>query len=115
MPKENPYGTTIMKPATYNGSWSWINYKAHFEACSDINSWNSHQKCLYQAASLRGQAQFVFCNMSTGSNGTYTGLCDALQSRFAPANQTELYQAILKKNGKKQMNLCQNLVKTFGV
>lgn len=115
MPKVNPYGKTIMKPATYDGSGSWIDYKAQFEACIDSNSWNSRQKCLYLAASLHGQAQTVLGNMSTGSNGTYTELCDALESKFAPANQTELYRAMLRGKRQMQTNLCQNLVKAFSV
>jgi hypothetical protein len=45
--KEHSYGKTPMKPATYSASWSWIDYKAHFEACSDLNCWNLHQKSVY--------------------------------------------------------------------
>lgn len=101
LPKEYSYGKTVMKSATYDGSGSWIDYKAHFEACSDINSWNMHQKSLYLAASLRGQAQTVLGNMRPGSNRTYLELCDALESRFAPANQTELYRAMLREKRQK--------------
>lgn len=39
--------------------------------------------------------------MRTGSNGTHTELCDALETRFAPANQTELYRAILREKRQK--------------
>lgn len=35
--------------------------------------------------------------MRTGSNGTYTEFCDALESRFAQAYQTELYRAMLRE------------------
>lgn len=35
--------------------------------------------------------------MGTGSNGTYTEFCDALESRFAQAYQTELYRAMLRE------------------
>lgn len=62
-----------------------------------INSWNSQQKSLYLAASLRGQAQTVLGNMRSGVNRTYEELCEALESRFAPANQTELYRAMLRE------------------
>lgn len=95
--RSQDYGKTVMKPATYDGTASWIDYKAHFEACSDINSWNSQQKSLYLAASLRGQAQTVLGNMRSGVNRTYAELCEALESRFAPANQTELYRAMLRE------------------
>lgn len=35
--EEVSYGNSVMKPATYDGTGSWVNYKAHFEACSEIN------------------------------------------------------------------------------
>lgn len=95
------YGKTFMKPATYDGVGSWIDYRAHFEACSDINMWNDRQKSLYLAASLRGQAQTVLGNMKSGTACTYMELCDALESRFAPANQTELYRAMLREKRQK--------------
>jgi hypothetical protein len=101
LPKDYSYGKTVMKPATYDGSGSWIDYKAHFEVYSDFNCWNLHQKSLYLAASLRGQAQTVLGNVRPDSKRTYRELSDALESRFAPANQTELYRAMLREKRQK--------------
>ena len=28
-----------MKPATFDGSVAWADYKAHFEACAELNGW----------------------------------------------------------------------------
>ena len=94
-------GKTVMKPATYDGVGSCIDYRAHFEACSDINIWNDREKSLYLAASLRGQAQTVLGNMKSGTACAYVELCDALESRFSPANQTELYRAMLREKRQK--------------
>lgn len=47
----------VMKPATFDGSSNWLNYKAHFEVKAELNSWYIRPKGLYSAASLRGQAQ----------------------------------------------------------
>ena len=47
----------IMKPATYDGSVAWMAYKAHFDACAELNGWTDQQKGLYLSVSLRGQAQ----------------------------------------------------------
>ena len=66
-----------MKPATYDGIGSWIDYSAHFEACSDINKWNDRQKSLYLAASLRGQTHTVLGNMKSGTACTYNMLYQA--------------------------------------
>ena len=95
------HGKTIMKPATFDGTGSWIDYKAHFEACCNINSWSTRQKGLYLAASLRGQAQTVLGNMKSEDVCAYGDLCEALEARFAPANQIELYRAMLREKRQK--------------
>lgn len=51
--------------------------------------------------SLRGQAQTVLGNMRSGVNRTYAELCEALESRFAPANQTELYRVMLREKNQR--------------
>lgn len=98
---DSSMGKTIMKPATFDGTSSWIDYKAHFEACCSINLWNPRQKSLYLAASLRGQAQTVLGNIKTGTVYTYEDLCETLEARFAPVNQTELYRAMLREKRQK--------------
>lgn len=95
------FGKTVMKPATFDGTSSWIDYRAHFEACGNINMWNDKQKGLYLAASLRGQAQTVLGNMRQDNACAYRNLCEALEARFAPANQTELYRAMLREKRQK--------------
>ncbi|VDI17077.1 integrator complex subunit 9 [Mytilus galloprovincialis] len=45
----------IIKPATFDGQGSLIDYKSHFDACSRINGWTESEKGLYLAVSLRGQ------------------------------------------------------------
>ena len=54
-----------MKPATYDGSAAWTDYKAHFEACAKLNGWTDEQKCLYLYVSLCGQAQAVYGNFGS--------------------------------------------------
>ena len=49
-----------IKPATFDGTGHWKDYKAHFDACSELNKWTYKEKGLYLAVSLRGQAQGVF-------------------------------------------------------
>jgi hypothetical protein len=52
-----------IKPATYDGSRSWLDYKCHFEACDNVNGWDEVKKGLFLALSLRGQAQTVLNDM----------------------------------------------------
>ena len=89
-----------LKPATYDGNVHWSDYKAHFDECAELNGWSEKEKGLYLAVSLRGQAQRVFGNLSTKTNN-YTELSWALQERFAPPNQTELYRVQLRERRQK--------------
>ena len=50
---------------------------------------------MYLAASLRGQAQCVLGNQPKEDRNNFEKLVTALQDRFAPLNQTELYRAQL--------------------
>ncbi len=89
-------GGIKMKPATYDGSGSWLDYKAHFEVCADLNEWSQREQGMYLAASLRGQAQAVFGNLPRGSYD-YDDLVKCLEERFAPPNQTELHRVQLRE------------------
>ena len=53
----------ITKPATFDGSTSWIDYRSHFDMCSELNNWTVKQKGLYLGVSLRGLAQGVLGNL----------------------------------------------------
>ena len=83
-----------MKPATYDGTGAWLDYKAHFDACAELNGWTDEQMGLYLSVSLRGQAQGVFGNLGPEKHD-YRDLVIALEERFAPPNQTELYRVQL--------------------
>lgn len=76
-----------ISPATYDGSGQWIDYHAHFEACSEINGWSYATKGLYLAASLRGSAQGCLGNIPKGEKPDYETLVLALEDRFPPPSQ----------------------------
>lgn len=38
----------VIKPATYDGASSWLDYKAHFEACPAVNGWTEESKGLFR-------------------------------------------------------------------
>ena len=52
--ESNPSGSrnVKVKPATFDGTGSWLTYKAHFDAVAEINGWNQTEKGLYLAVSL---------------------------------------------------------------
>ncbi|XP_065927594.1 uncharacterized protein [Magallana gigas] len=85
-----------IKPATFDGSNSRLDYKSHFDACATINNWSEKEKGLYLAVSLKRTAHGVLGNVSKETGQHYDMLVKALEERFAPPNQTELYRAQLK-------------------
>ncbi|KAK3090718.1 hypothetical protein FSP39_014054 [Pinctada imbricata] len=90
-----------IKPATYDGSGNWLDYKSHFQSVSKINRWTDDDKGLYLAASLRGHAQAVLGDLPDSKKDDYTSLIKALEDRFLPPNQTELYRVQLRERRKR--------------
>ncbi|XP_063431167.1 uncharacterized protein LOC134713784 [Mytilus trossulus] len=86
-----------IKPSKYDGNTSWIDYLAHFEMCTLVNMWSEHQKGLYLAVSLVGQAQAVLGDLPKEKRQIFSDLVNALQERFAPSSQTELYRCQFKE------------------
>ncbi|CAG2239410.1 unnamed protein product [Mytilus edulis] len=87
----------IVKTATYDGKGPWLDFRSHFDACSQINNWTDKEKGLYLAVSLRGQAQGVLGNLTQESRQDFKELVKALEERFSPSNQTELYRTQLRE------------------
>ena len=97
VPTEKVKRKTDVKPATFDGSSSWKDYKSHFDACAKINTWSIEEKGLFLAVSLRGQAQGVLGDLPDDMKKHYDLLVQALEERFAPPNQTELYRVQLRE------------------
>ncbi|CAG2199229.1 unnamed protein product [Mytilus edulis] len=86
-----------IKPSKYDGNTSWMDYLAHFEMCALVNKWSEHQKGLYLAVSLIGQAQAVLGDLPKEKRQIFSDLVNALEERFAPSSQTELYRVQFKE------------------
>ena len=90
-----------IKPATYDGSTSWLDYKSHFEACAKLGQWTEEEKGLYLSVSLRGHTQGVLGNLHESEQLNYAELIRALNDRFAPPDQMELYRLQLREKRQK--------------
>lgn len=101
LPHKADQKRNFIKPATFDGSTNWSDFKSHFEVCAELNCWSMIEKGMYLAVSLRGNAQGVLGNLPSNDQRTYDALCTALQQRFAPTNQTELYRAQLRERKQK--------------
>ena len=87
----------LIKPATYDGKSSWLDYKSHFEACAELGHWSEDDKAIYLAVSLRGQAQSILGDLAGGVPKKYNELNTALNEPFSPPNQMELHRAQLRE------------------
>lgn len=71
--------SVLIKPATYDGTTSWLDYKSHFEACANLGHWCEEDNALYMAVSLRGQAQSVLGGLGGEAPKKYDDLITALR------------------------------------
>ena len=83
-----------IKPSTFDGSGSWLDYNAHFDVCAELNGWSDKEKGMYLAVSLRGQAQGVFGNIG-GMSSDYLLLVAALEERFAHSKSNRIIQGTI--------------------
>ncbi|CAC5370310.1 unnamed protein product [Mytilus coruscus] len=101
-----------IKPSKYDGSTPWMDYLSHFEMCALVNMWSEHQKGLYLAVSLIGQAQAVLGDLPKEKRQIFSDLVYALEERFAPSSQTELYRVQFKERRQKASGTLPELVQS---
>lgn len=89
-------GKANVTPPQYDGSTSWDDYAVQFELIAELNNWPEAAKALYLAASLKGQARAILSDLDSSRRRSYRALTEALGRRFSPANQTQLFRAMLK-------------------
>ena len=85
-----------LKPQQYDGGKPLREYLQHFKVVASLNKWSDTVKGLYLAASLTGPAQRILNRVDVYAPGGYNQLLVALQERYAPHHQEELYRANLK-------------------
>jgi hypothetical protein len=90
------------KPANYDGKTDWQDYFVQFEMVAELNQWDDRTKALELATNLRGVAQGVLSDLRPEHRMSYRHLVFALQSRFEPTNQSELYRAQIKNRIRKK-------------
>ncbi|CAC5366412.1 unnamed protein product [Mytilus coruscus] len=90
-----------IKPSKYDGNTPWMDYLSHFEMCALVNMWSEHQKGLYLAVSLIGQAPAVLGDLPKEKRQIFSDLVYTLEERFAPSSQTELYRVQFKERRQK--------------
>ena len=105
----------MVKPDKFDGSTSWVNFKSHFEIFAELNGWTLIEKGMYLAVALRGQAQSVLGNLPAEDKCNYRLLSKALEERFLPSNQTELYRAQLRERRQRASESLPELGQTWPI
>ena len=107
--------TMLVKAATYDRSSSWLDYKAHFETCAEINNWTNIEEGLYLAVALHGQAQSMMGNLSDKSK-EYDSLTKALKTDSLLTRQN-LFRSIKNScgvlNELKSRGFCASSLSTY--
>ena len=103
-PQRQPKKKIDIKPASFDGTNSWKDYKSHFDACAKINNWSIEEKELFLAVSLRGQAQGVLGDLHEDTNRHYYVLVKALEERFAPLNRQSFIECNCARGVKRRQS-----------
>ena len=91
-----------MKPQTYNGDEDWESYFNHFELCAKLGRWSYHDRVLYLAASLRGNAQVNYMTLMPAERSSYHTLVVKLGLRFSNARQQPMWISRLEARVRRQ-------------
>ena len=94
--------TSHMKPQTYNGDEDWESYLNHFELCAKLGRWSYHDRVLYLAASLRGNAQVYYMTLMPAERLSYHILVVKLGLRFSNARQQPMWISRLEARLRRQ-------------
>ncbi|ESO82897.1 hypothetical protein LOTGIDRAFT_155939 [Lottia gigantea] len=98
-------GSVCRKPVrtlqAYDGSTSFMDYNCHFQLCAQLNNWSENEMALHLATSLKGSAQKVLTSLKVEDRLIYSKVIGALEDRFLPQNQCQLYRAQLKARQRK--------------
>ena len=91
-----------MKPQSYNGDEDWESYLNHFELCAKLGRWSYHDRVLYLAASLRGNAQIYYMTLMPAERSSYHTLVVKLGLRFSNARQQPMWISKLEARVRRQ-------------
>ena len=91
----------VVRPAVFNGSTSWEDYKAQFELVASLNDWDKKTKATYLAVSLGGPAQAVLGDLDEDQRSDFNSLTSALENRFGTYNRKEMFRVSLRNRKRK--------------
>ena len=111
--QQTPSHSHRVAPDIYHGKTSWDDYFSHFKTVAELNGWNEHEKALFLAASLRGEASQVLRCLPQHILRNFTELCTTLSKRFDPGNRTELFRIQLRNRVRKDKETLPELAQSI--
>ena len=106
-------------PDRFDGTTSWRDYWAHFEACWNLNEWSADEAVFVLAASLSKSACKVLNPKPRDSHGKVRGftideLKGRLERRYGPGELADIFLAQLKTRRQDQQESIQELGEAIG-
>ena len=106
-------------PDRFDGTDSWVDYWAHFDACWNINEWSDEQAALVLACSLSKNARKVLVQKPKNSRGkerrlTIDELKKRLGLRYGPGGLAESFMAELNNRRQGLNETLQELGEAIG-
>ena len=86
----------IIVPGKYDGATDLGEYLSHFDLCIRANGWAAAQAGMFLGLSLTGVARRLLTDVEPATEEGYWTLRAALERRFQPPNQVEMYKALLR-------------------
>ena len=92
----------IIVPSKYDGQTDLGEYLSHFDLCIAANGWEAPQAGMFLGLSLTGVARRLLTGVEPATEAGYWELRAALERRFQPPNQAEMYKALVRNRERKR-------------
>ena len=91
----------VVMPGKFDGTTDLGEYLSHFDLCIMANQWEVEQAGMFLGLSLTGVARRLLAGLEPASETGYWELREALERRFQPRNQVEMYKALMRNRDRK--------------
>lgn len=92
----------IIVPGKYDGQTDLGEYLSHFDLCIRANGWEAPQAGMFLGLSLTGVARRLLTGLEPATEAGYWELRAALERRFQPPNQVEMYKALVRNRERRK-------------
>ena len=91
----------VVLPGKFDGTTDLAEYLSHFDLCIQANGWGCAQSGMFLGLSLTGVVRRLLTDAEPTTEAGYWGLRSALERRFQPPNQMEMYKTLLRNRSRR--------------